>query len=86
MARYEEHNFYCMNCGRSGVPIRRPSGHKHSVDHRKKLYCPWCKIEVNHIECSTEEEIADFKERFNRGEFVDEAKESMDYCRVSGVG
>ena len=50
MVKYEEHQFYCLLCGRPGIPLRRKTGFKHEAFHRKKLYCPFCKKEVNHID------------------------------------
>ena len=83
MARrgYAEHSFYCINCGNKGIPLMRKQGFKHEGMHRKKLYCVHCKCEVNHIECKTYEEVQIFKDAFERGEFKDEAEESVSYLR-----
>lgn len=83
MASYGIHDFYCILCGRRGIPLARRVGHQYSKFHRKKLYCPYCKKEVNHIECRTPEEIQEFKENFEKGVYEDEAKESLDFIRHS---
>lgn len=83
MARksYSEHSFYCLNCGNKGIPLLRPQGFKREEFHRKKLYCPTCKFEVNHIECKTYDEVLTFKENFERGAYKDEAEASVCYVR-----
>lgn len=81
MASYENHDFYCINCGRKGIPLSRRVSLQHGKFHRKKLYCIYCKEEVNHIECRTPEEVEEFKENFENGVYKDEAKESLDYVR-----
>lgn len=83
MLNYEEHNFFCINCGKKGIPLRRKVGFQHSRFHRKKLYCPYCKKEVNHIECKTQEDIDEFLENFNNGVYKDEAEESLSFVRSS---
>lgn len=81
---YSEHSFYCINCGNKGIPIMRKQGFQHGRFHRKKLYCPFCKNEVNHIECKTMEDVEQFKEDFANGVYKDEAEESLAACRNSG--
>jgi hypothetical protein len=51
--------------------------------HRKKLYCPWCRIEVNHIEIKNQWELEEFKENFDNGVYNDECEESVAYCGMS---
>ena len=80
MAKHEEHKFYCLLCGRQGIPIRRPTGFQREPMHRKKLYCPWCKTEVNHIEVRNLEEERKFLEDFKNGVYKDEAEESRAAC------
>lgn len=79
MASYETHEFYCMNCGKRGIPISRRNNHKHGKFHRKVLYCPNCKQTVNHIECTNEEEVQEFLKDFQNGVFKDEAQASISY-------
>ncbi len=86
MAKYEEHKFFCLLCGKEGIPLRRKVGFQHGSMHRKKLYCPYCKVEVNHIEIKNLAEKEKFLEDFKKGVYKDEAEESRDACRHSGVG
>ena len=86
MVKYEEHQFYCLLCGRPGIPLRRKTGFKHEAFHRKKLYCPFCKKEVNHIEIKSFSEREEFLENFKYGVYKDEAKESYTICGNSSVG
>ena len=85
MASYENHDFYCMNCGRKGIPLSRRVSLQHGKFHRKKLYCIYCKEEVNHIECRTPEEVEEFKENFENGVYKDEAQDSLSYVRSCGI-
>lgn len=81
MRGYREHKFYCINCGKEGMPLMRQIGHQHESFHRKKLYCPWCKKEVNHVELKTQEDILQFKEDFEKGLYKEEAEESILYSQ-----
>ena len=49
--------FFCTKCGREGLPVHRKKGQERKGGHLKKLYCIYCKEEVNHIECKTPEEV-----------------------------
>ena len=79
--KMENHDFYCLKCGKKGLNVYRRQGHQHGKYHRKKLYCFYCKEEVNHMECRNQAEIDEFKDAFERGEFIDEAEESISYVR-----
>ena len=81
--KIELHDFYCLKCGNKGLGIFRNVGFQRERFHRKKLYCPFCKEEVNHIECKTPEEIEELKKNFENGVYRDEAKESLDFVRNS---
>lgn len=76
---YECHDFYCMKCGNRNYSLYRPRSRLHERFHRKTLYCPNCKIELNHIECSDDEEAFDFKIAFEEGAFIEEAEESIKF-------
>lgn len=76
-----QRDFYCLRCGKATIPIMRHVGHSHQQGHRKKLWCPWCKTEMNCMEIRNYEELMDFKERFANGEFIEEAAESENYLR-----
>ena len=83
MAKYEEHQFYCLLCGRPGIPLRRKIGFQHGSMHRKKLYCPYCRVEVNHIEIKTLDEKIKFEENFKNGVYKDEAETSLAFIGTS---
>ncbi len=74
MNSFECHDFYCINCGKKGIPITRQVGHKRGQLHRKLLYCPYCKHTVNHIEVSNEYERQEFLENFLAGNYKEEAE------------
>ena len=69
--RSTTHDFYCIQCGNRGIPIVRQRGHEHSKGHLKKLYCIYCKEEINHFECRTTEDVETFKTKFSKGEYLD---------------
>ena len=50
MRHFSISNFYCTKCGNQGIPISRKNGSRRGYQHLKKLYCIYCKEEVNHIE------------------------------------
>ena len=86
MANYETHNFFCLKCGKAGVPVMRKIGRQHGAFHRKRLYCPWCKVEINHVEVRNQQEKEIFMEGFNNGEFRAEAEDSIRACGNSWIG
>ncbi len=49
--KIDVNDFYCMGCGRKVYSCVRPQAHRREALHRKKLYCPWCKITANCVEC-----------------------------------
>lgn len=69
-----EHEFYCTQCGRKGIPIARKKSKCKQPGHLKKLYCLNCKIEINHVECiefsSYDREM--FKREFATGNFKED--------------
>jgi len=83
---YEIHDFYCMNCGKKAMMLPRKRGHLHKSAHRKKLYCIWCKCEVNHMEIRNAEEEAEFLENFKNGVYKDEVADSLAVCGNSRLG
>ena len=80
----ESHSFYCIKCGNRGLDIPRRVSHQYGKFHRKKLYCIYCKQEVNHIECRNPIEIEEFKENFKNGVYKDECEESLAALRCAG--
>lgn len=79
--RMDRHSFYCMNCGKKVYELMRPVSHQYGKHHRKALYCPWCKLTVNTIECRNDNEVYEFKEAFAAGEYKEELKESLDFIK-----
>ena len=72
--------FFCVECGREGIPILRKQCSQRERGHLKKLYCIYCQKEVNHAEIReiggyTEE---DFRLEFESGRFVDGVKRPID--------
>ena len=81
---YKMHRFFCIQCGKEGIPIPRKQGHQHTRFHRKKLYCPYCKVEINHVECKSDEDVYEFKLDFEEGVFADEVEESLAALGITG--
>ena len=86
MGRCVSHDFYCLQCGQRGIPLARKVGQERSALHRKKLYCYHCKTDINHVEIRNQFELETFKTNFANGVYVDECKESLDYCRSTFIG
>lgn len=82
---YEQSDFYCLNCGKKGIPCLRPQARRRGQFHRKKLYCPHCGNTVNHVECRTDEDAYVFKIAFENGEFREEAIISLKECAGNQV-
>lgn len=82
MSAYVTHRFFCMNCGKEGIPISRNRGRDRGKFHRKVLYCPNCKKTVNHIECRDDEEIVQFKNNFEQGIYINEVQESLKFMQT----
>lgn len=82
MKSQELHRFFCIRCGHEGIPLFRKAGHQHQAMHRKKLYCPYCKLTINHIECRTEDEVYDFKLAFAAGEYKQEVENELNEIHV----
>lgn len=76
----EEHIFYCLNCGNRYSLQRRVSLQSERF-HRKKLYCYNCRKIINHIECKNYNDALTFKENFIKGNYIQEAKDSMEYIK-----
>jgi hypothetical protein len=76
------HDFYCINCGNKAMSCVRPQAHRREKFHRKKLYCPCCQKTVNTVEVKNDFEAYEFREMFSAGDFVEEAKISVEECAV----
>ena len=79
------HKFYCISCGKEGIPLQRKGSQLKEKFHRKKLYCPWCKLTINMIECRNDQEVKEFKEAFERGDFKNEVEESIRLSRSTRI-
>lgn len=76
---YRTHDFYCLNCGKRNISVMRPRGFLRERRHRKAMYCPHCKLDVNHLECRNDEDAFNFKIDFEEGKYIQEAKESINF-------
>lgn len=65
---FSVHQFMCPICGKETIPVARRTSHQRFKGHRKWLYCPWCHKQVNTYECRNEEELMDFRAKFETGE------------------
>ena len=73
--------FWCISCGKQGIPLMRSSSKRHAPGHRKKLYCVNCRTVINHIETRGPEEARQFREDFQAGKYKEEAQESIRYTK-----
>lgn len=69
---YEQSDFYCVKCGQKGIALMRKASKRRESGHHKKLYCPWCKKEYNHVEINNRYELERFQEDFENGAFESE--------------
>lgn len=74
---YVSHDFYCIKCGQKSIPLPRKKRKLHGGLHRKKLYCPNCKLYINHAEVRNDEDKEEFMELFEQGFFLEEVEESL---------
>ena len=82
---YRTHDFYCLNCGKRNISVMRPRGFLRERGHRKAMYCPHCKLDVNHLECRNDEDAFNFKIDFEEGKYIQEAKESINFLMKERV-
>ena len=71
MRNFEQSEFYCVKCGKKGLPCFRNKGQKREKGHLKKLYCIYCGYETNHAEVQPDARYTydDFKLEFDYGNF-----------------
>lgn len=69
-------DFYCTQCGNKGLPVVRTSKKVREPGHLKKLYCPQCKIQTNHVEVRPfgKYNYEDFQIEFIHGNFDEEGQ------------
>lgn len=82
--RTEIHTFYCIRCGHS-IPLARKLSNQKEPMHRKKLYCPFCNVTINMVECRTEQEVLIFKENFEMGVYKEDAEKFIPNGGNSGL-
>ena len=73
--------FWCINCGKKGIPIMRKRSRRREQGHRKAMYCIYCKTIINHVETRNEEEKKRFQEDFAAGKYSEEAQRSIAYAQ-----
>ena len=66
---YVSSTFFCTQCGKRGIPIPRSKNHLREKGHLKRLYCPYCRRVVNHVELSAKYTEEDFRKEFEAGSF-----------------
>ena len=74
-----QHDFYCIKCGKRNYTLLRKIGQLKEKFHRKVLYCPTCGLDLNHVECRNDEEAFDFKDAFEKGEFLEEVNQEYEF-------
>lgn len=79
---FDTHDFYCIQCGKKGIPIARANNKRKGKEHRKYMYCPNCKHMTNHIECWNELEAQKFQNDFQKGVYIDESREELEFERT----
>ena len=79
IARGEGHKFFCIKCGKESIPLFRKSQLCKEKFHRKRLWCPWCKQEINCIEVRNDQEKQEFLDLFQGGFFAEEAQECVEF-------
>ena len=70
--RQQKVDFFVHNVGKEGLPIQRKKGQEREAGHLKKLYCIYCKKDINHAEIREigGYEVKDFQQEYNLGRFV----------------
>lgn len=68
-------DFYCVVCGSKGIPLPR-TGRQREPGHLKKLWCPHCQKETNHVEIRPfgSYRYEDFKEEWDLGRFINDER------------
>ena len=73
--------FYCIQCGKEGMPIFRRGNQRREKGHLKKLYCLNCQKEVNHAEIANGYTYEDFLKEFNEGNFDENGNRTVPFKR-----
>ena len=83
---YIQNDFYCIKSGNKSLPLLRKYSLQKEKFHRKKLYCYHCQEVCNHVECRSLEDVEEFLQAFENGEYLEEAEESTEHVRNSANG
>lgn len=81
MSTVDYHSFMCIKCGKMVYSLPRKLSRQYKRGHMKKLYCPYCKLEINCVECFDDNDIVNFKIKFNNGEYEEEKNKSLDFLK-----
>lgn len=75
-------DFYCVRCGKKGIPIARKIGSQREAGHLKKLYCLYCQEQTNHAEVRPfgAYKYEDFKLEYDLGRFVNDVRVPLADC------
>lgn len=73
--------FYCVHCGKEGIPIIRKNSKFKKAGHLKKLWCLNCQKETNHAEVKefTHYDKECFDLEFNYGNFDKDGNRIMPF-------
>lgn len=80
-SKTEIHRFFCPRCGTENVPLARKLSKTKAKGHLKKLYCYHCNVVINQIECRNDQEVEEFREKFNNGEYIELGSDIFYDCR-----
>ena len=68
----EVHSMYCTKCGNKGLSVCRTGQSKQKdIGHLKKMWCTYCKEQVNHAEISNNYTVEMFQFEFKQNNFID---------------
>lgn len=84
--KFTLNEFYCLNCGELSMSLPRPRGKQHEKFHKKLLYCPKCKIQINHVEVRNDAERIEFFDLYEAGKFETARNESLNFVSQFGSG
>ena len=81
----EIHDFYCQKCGEKVYSLPRKISHKYQKHHYKKLWCWKCQLDLNCVECRSDEEVQEFKAKWLAGEYKEEVEKTIEYSNTQNL-
>ena len=83
MSKITKSDFYCVYCGKKGIPVVRQGNSQREKGHLKKLFCLYCGKETNHVEIRHfgNYTVEDFYQEFNSKNFDAEGNRKMEYSQ-----